>query len=191
LVQLSEWPTVFVAFLGLIWGTGNIVRIALSESHPRLGLFVGRDLAAWVLFLMLVLNPTILPIEIGKWLALVISVACAGYLYYMYFHRSKKKRVSKSQSLILEHRWENRVLFVLSCLIVITSVYTLYHVGYLSGNYDTIVTIISKYGGYSPDLPRLRSEIFWGMTSGIAGIVLCILSFAVVAVYGGVRKYPR
>jgi Ca2+/Na+ antiporter len=161
-----------------------MVRIALSETHPKAGLIVGRDLQAWAVFILLALaTASFFPLYIVALLVVMVTILCAVYIYYMHFYHPETKTVSATAHVRAVHRktrWDDRLLFIASCFSTLAGVYLLYRVGYLSGNYDTLVTIINQHGGHSAQLPELRSGIATGMFCGILTVADGFIAFMVL-----------
>ncbi len=197
MVSASLSTSVYVAFIGLIWGIGNIVRITLSESHPKLALVVGRDLQACAMFIILAISTGIFfPLYVVQIMTAVVTVACLAYLYYMHFHKPRKVRRLKRQEPKQEDlRWSNRVVFVLSCISVIVSVYTLYWVGWRTGDFDGLTWVSQKVPGLIGNL-HYPSGLFTQTATGIAQLILGMIGFTMLSAYAlidhrTIQKVPK
>lgn len=151
------------------------------SKQEKLGTFVGVYLVAWAIFVGLALNTPQIPAPLNDYLAIVISVVYVIFLLWMYLpdRRSKGRKNEKawvSRTLLL-----NKIMFVMSLVMVLYSTYNLYQVGYLSGAYDTFSRIMYLMNVSRYEMHNVPTVVFKGIVTtsfGIAGGIFGI-AFAI------------
>lgn len=192
------------ALLGLIWATGRILQIALSQKREKISTLVGFHLVAWAIFVGLALNTPAIPGPANLWLALGISIAFTVFLSYMYLpervHKARGRKPKHTARYVSLTRtvWLTRFLLVSSCILAIWSVYNLYRfgytVGYLAGTHDEVVAVmkILNVTNYTiPNESSTTSVTVIGLLSIVGGIIIVALTAYLLGLFRGLTLKGR
>jgi hypothetical protein len=165
---------VLPALLGLIWDTSQILQSILSKREKLIIPFGFVEI--WLLALALVLTAPQIPAPTNEILAVIISLLFVPLLVWVCLPERQPKTSKRNVINVSRFLWASRILFVLSCVMEVSSAYVLYQTGYLAAQYNDLSLVCKILGCSLPNelliIYRVVVVTSLGIAGGIVGVGL-------------------
>jgi hypothetical protein len=148
---------------------------SILSKHEKLIIPFG-FVEIWLLALSLVLTAPQIPTPTNEILAVIISVFFVPLLVWVCLPERTPKTSKRNMINVSRFLWAGRILFVLSCVIEVSSAYVLYQTGYLAAEYHDL-TLVCKILRCSlpnelPIIYRVVVVTSLGIAGGTVGVGL-------------------